>query len=177
MKETANLPKTQTETSAQPTAPAQFLFSRILAPTDFSHKSEIAVDYAVELARPMHAQLTLLHVFPERSAFDSAMREFPHGEWDQAKEEAQRKLAEEITRAKLTFREIDSLFRTGLDFRDEILSAAKEVSADLLVLSTHGYIGWKQLLFGSDAEKILERASCPILVVGLKVAKPEISAK
>jgi universal stress protein A len=105
------------------------------------------------------------------------MRGFPHGEWDQAKEEAEKKLVGEVTRAKLTFPEVDSLFRTGLDLRDEILSAAKEVSADLLVLSTHGYTGWKHLLFGSDAEKILEHAPCPILVVGLKVAKPEISAK
>ena len=177
MKETANLPETQTETAAQSTAPAQSLFSRILVPTDFSNKSEIAVDYAIELGRQMHAQLTLLHVLPERSAFDCAMRGFPHGEWKQAKEEAQKKLAEEVTRAKLTFTEVDSLFRTGLDLRDEILSAIKEISADLLVLSTHGYTGWKHLLFGSDAEKILEHAPCPVLVVGLEVAKPEISAK
>ena len=154
----------------------QSLFSRILAPTDFSHQSEIAVDYAIELARPMHAQITLLHVLPDRSAYDYVMRGFPHGEWDEAKEEAQKKLAEEVTRAKLTFPEVDSMFRTGVDLRDEILSAANEVSADLLVLSTHGYTGWKHLLLGSDAEKILEHALCPILVVGLKVAKPEISA-
>ncbi len=172
MKETANLPETQTETAAQPTAPAQSLFSRILAPTDYSNRSETAVNYAIELGRQMHAQLTLLHVLPERSAYDYAMRGFPHGEWEQAKEEAQKKLAEEVTRAKLTFTEVGSLFRTGVDLRDEILSAAKEISADLLVLSTHGYTGWKHLLFGSDAEKIIEHAPCPVLVVGLEVAKP-----
>jgi universal stress protein A len=177
MKETANLPETQTETAAQSTAPAQSLFSRILAPTDFSNKSEIAVNYAIELGRQMHAQLTLLHVLRERSAFDYVMRGFRLGEWEQAKEEAQKKLAEEVTRAKLTFTEVDSRLRTGLDLRDEILSAIKEISADLLVLSTHGYTGWKHLLFGSDAEKILEHAPCPVLVVGLEVAKPEISAK
>src|SRR5271165_5777649 len=151
MKETANPPEPQRETAAQSAAPAQSLFSRILAPTDYSNSSETAVNYAIELGRQMHAQLTLLHVLPERSAYDYAMRGFPHGEWEQAKEEAQKKLAEEVTRAKLTFTEVGSLFRTGVDFRDQILSAAKEVSSDLLVLSTHGYIGWKHLLFGSDA--------------------------
>ncbi len=40
-----------------------------------------------------------------------------------------------------------------------------QISADLLVLSTHGYTGWKHLLFGSDAENILQHAPCPILVV------------
>jgi hypothetical protein len=76
MKENADLPQTQTETAAQPTAPAQSLFRRILAPTDFSHESEIAVDYAVEIARPMHAQLTLLHVLLERSPSTAPCADF-----------------------------------------------------------------------------------------------------
>jgi universal stress protein A len=113
----------------------------------------------------MHAQITLLHVLPEPSALDYEMGGFSREGWDQAKEEAEKKLAGEARRAELTYREVDSLLRTGLDLHQEILSAAKEVSADLLVLSTHGYTGWKYLLFGSDAEKILEQAPCPILIV------------
>ena len=61
--------------------------------------------------------------------------------------------------------EVDALVRTALFRRDEILSVAKDLPADLMVLSTHGYTGWKHLLSGSDAEKILERAACPIVVV------------
>jgi nucleotide-binding universal stress UspA family protein len=53
----------------------------------------------------------------------------------------------------------------ALDMRDEVIRMARETPADLLVLSTHGYTGWKHLLFGSNAEKILERAPCPVLVV------------
>jgi len=49
MKETSDLPKTQTEAAVQSTTPSQSLFSRILVPTDFSNKSEIAVDYAIKL--------------------------------------------------------------------------------------------------------------------------------
>ena len=49
--------------------------------------------------------------------------------------------------------------------RDEVIRIAKESPADLLVLSTHGYTGWKHLLLGSNAEKILEQAPCPVLVV------------
>ena len=162
MKDTVDLPDTQIETA---TAQEQPVFSRILAPTDFSRRSEAAVDYAVELARRMHAQLTLLHVIPEPSALDYTMGGFPQAAWDEVKEEAEKNLAEAVTHAKRTFLEVDSKLRSGLDLRDEILSAAKEISADLLVLSTHGYTGWKHLLFGSDAEKILKQASCPILVI------------
>jgi nucleotide-binding universal stress UspA family protein len=46
-----------------------------------------------------------------------------------------------------------------------IVRAVTDLSADLVVISTHGYTGWKHLLFGSDAEKIVEHAPCPILVV------------
>jgi len=39
------------------------------------------------------------------------------------------------------------------------------LSADLMVISTHGYTGWKHFLFGSDAEKIVQQVRCPVLIV------------
>jgi universal stress protein A len=165
MNKTADFTDSQTEIAAHRSAALEPVFHRILAPTDFSHRSEIAVAYAVELARKMHGQLTLLHVFPEPSAFDYNLGGFSREEWDISKEEAEKKLAGALAHAKLTFLEVDAMWRTGLDLRDEIVGAAKNISADLLVLSTHGYTGWKHLLFGSDAEKILHHAPCPILIV------------
>jgi universal stress protein A len=165
MKQTANLSDNQTETAPQRNAPALPLFSRILAPTDFSLRSEAALAYAVKFARRMHGQLTLLHVLPDPSAFDDTMNGFTPGEWEQVKEEAESKLAAAVDHAKRTFLEVDARLRFGPDLCREILRTANEISADLLVLSTHGYTGWKHLLFGSDAEKILEHAPCPILVV------------
>ncbi len=165
MNESADFTDSGTETATHPIAHLEPVFRRILAPTDFSHRSEVAVAYAVELARKMHGQLTLLHVFPEPSAFDYNIGGFPREEWDQSKEEAEKKLAGALAHAKLTFLEVDAILRTGLDLHEEIIRAAKNTSADLLVLSTHGYTGWKHLLFGSDAEKILQHAPCAILIV------------
>jgi universal stress protein A len=162
MKETAKLLVTQTKTAVIAPQP---VFTRILALTDFSHRSQAAIEYAVQLARSMQARLTLLHVLPEPSAFDYTMGGFSRGEWEEGKEEAVKKLAEETTRTKADYGEVDSLFRTGLDFHDEIISVAREIAADLLVVSTHGYTGWKHFLFGSDAAKIVKDAPCPILVV------------
>jgi nucleotide-binding universal stress UspA family protein len=165
MNETADLTDSQTATAARAVADLQPLFHRILVPTDFSQRSEVAVDYAIELARKMHGQLTLLHVVPEPSALDYNIGGFPRDEWDQTKEEAEKKLADALAHAKRSLLEVDATVRTGVDLHEEILRVAKQISADLLVLSTHGYTGWKHLLFGSDAEKILQHASCPILVV------------
>ena len=164
MKETAQPPVTQTETAETVIAP-QPVFTRILALTDFSHRSQAAVEYAIEVARSMHARLALLYVLPEPSAFDYTMGGFSQGEWEEGKKEAGKRLAEETTRIKAKYGEVDSLFRTGLDLHDEIIKVAREIAADLLVVSTHGYTGWKHFLFGSDAAKIVKDAPCPILVV------------
>ena len=80
-------------------------------------------------------------------------------------EEAEERLTERLTRAQLEYKEVDALRASALHPRDQIVRAAGDLSADLLVISTHGYTGWKHFLFGSDAEKILERAPCPVLVV------------
>jgi universal stress protein A len=141
------------------------LFSRILVPTDFSWRSNVAVDCAIELARKMHAQLTILHVRVEPSALDYTLGGVPEGDWDQMKDEAERFLRDVVAHAKRRVVEVGSKLCFGLDIQHEILSIAKEIPADLLVLSTHGYTGWKHLLFGSAAEKIVAQAACPILVV------------
>jgi nucleotide-binding universal stress UspA family protein len=151
--------------AAAPRDLAQPVFRHILVPTDFSHRSEAAVSYALQLAKQAHGQLTLLHVLPEPSALDYTFGGFPETEQDRAKEEALSLLDEAVSQAKRTFLEIDSRLRTGLDLRQEILNTAKEISADLLVLTTHKFAGWKNLLFGSDAEKILEHAQCPIVIL------------
>jgi len=51
MEEIADLSENHTETASQHIAPAQPLFSRILAPTDFSHRSQAALDYAERQTR------------------------------------------------------------------------------------------------------------------------------
>src|ERR1700724_1057006 len=105
---TVNSPNTQLKSDAQPTGRPLPLFRRLLAPTDFSQRSEMAIDYAVELARRMNAQLTLLHVLPEPSALDYDLGGFPPEELAQAKEEAKQKLAAELAHAKLSLLEVDS---------------------------------------------------------------------
>jgi universal stress protein A len=154
MKQTANSPVAKTET-AETVIAQQLACTRILALTDFSHRSQAAVEYAVQLAKLMHARLTLLHVLPPPSAFDYTMGGL----------EAAKKLAEETTCIKANHGEVDSTFRTGLDLHDEIISVAREIVADLLVVSTHGDTGWKHFLFGSEAAKIVRDAPCPVLVV------------
>ena len=137
----------------------------IVAPTDFSPKSEKAIRYAVQLAKLVGAKLTLLHVVPEPAALDYSIEGFPGYQVDEWRQEANEKLQEELAKAKLEYDAVDVLMTVALHMRDEVIRIATEIPADMLVLSTHGYTGWKHLLLGSNAEKILEHAPCPVLVV------------
>jgi universal stress protein A len=165
MKEVIETLITPEVSTGQPADTAKFSFSRILAPTDFSPNSDRAVDYALQLARRLGAKLTLLHIVPEASALSYTMGGISTEEIEEWLTEAEKRLAEQLARAKVEYQEVDSVRRTALHTRDEIVNVATELPADLLVISTHGYTGWKHFLFGSDAEKIIEHAPCPILVV------------
>ncbi len=48
---------------------------------------------------------------------------------------------------------------------DEIVQLASEIDADLIVVGTHGRRGFRRLILGSVAERVLRLAHCPVLVV------------
>lgn len=47
----------------------------------------------------------------------------------------------------------------------EIIEAARSLPADLIVISTHGRTGLKHVFLGSVAERVVQRAPCPVFVV------------
>jgi nucleotide-binding universal stress UspA family protein len=140
-------------------------FREILVPTDFSSLSNRAADYAVELARRLASHVTLLHVVPAPFALDYALGGIPNGDWEKVRQRADRKLEAALQRAKTRYEQVDTLVRTGSDLHEEIAGAATEVDADLVVLSTHRYKGWKRLIYGSDTDDLLYEIPCPVMVV------------
>jgi nucleotide-binding universal stress UspA family protein len=42
---------------------------------------------------------------------------------------------------------------------------AEHENADLIVIATHGMTGWRRVLFGSVAEKVVRLAKCPVLTI------------
>lgn len=60
---------------------------------------------------------------------------------------------------------------------DVILDDAKKWRADLIVMGTHGHRGFKRLLLGSDAERVLRDAPVPVLLVHRDKPKRRIAKK
>ena len=52
----------------------------------------------------------------------------------------------------------------------EILRIAQKEHVDLIVIASHGLTGWRRLVFGSVAEKVVRQATCPVLTI---MAPPE----
>ncbi len=141
--------------------------SRILCPTDFSQPARHALDVASELARHFRAELLVLtvvdplpamHAPVEGAAFDLAAFE------KDREAAARRRLSELVETGLGPGIEAHPLVRRGCVY-GEIVAAAEEHEADLIVIATHGWTGWRRLLFGSVAEKVVRTAHRPVLIV------------
>jgi nucleotide-binding universal stress UspA family protein len=70
--------------------------------------------------------------------------------------------------------------RIDIDLRDgnpaaEIVAAARELSADLVVMGTHGRTAFQRLVMGSVTEAVLRRVACPVLTVPVHAPVPPSS--
>jgi nucleotide-binding universal stress UspA family protein len=123
-----------------------------------------ALDYAVELAKQFRAAIHLVHVHPPDEA--SSVPGAGHLLLQSA--EAIERLNEELTgihRKRVEPFCSENCHVIGGRPYQEIIALAREIDADLIVLSTRGQSGLKRLLLGSTAERVIRFAPCPILVV------------
>jgi nucleotide-binding universal stress UspA family protein len=149
---------------SKPAGP-RFKLRKILVPVDFSACSEKAVHYAVPLAEQFNAEILFLYVLPvpvfgrEYDFVNDAqlIEEDLH-------EDAERKLKSlvaELVPAEIRVR-IEVLY--GAEALG-IVRAATKWETDLIVISTRGRTGRVRALVGSVAERVVELAPCPVLVV------------
>lgn len=139
---------------------------RILVPVDFSPLSKKALLYAARLAQQFNAAIDLFHVVePEvPPAFDGFMI-VPSPISSGTTSSCTGQMTAMVAAARSAGAErMKTSVRCGLA-AFEIVEAAKEFDADLIVIATHGYTGWKHFAIGSTAERVVRAAPCPVLVV------------
>lgn len=136
---------------------------RILAPVDFSDPSRQVLSVAVALARQFGAQLGVMHV-TRRNRPDSHIVAEQVGITFDTRRAGRAKLTEFIERERPGDIQPMRIVADGVPFH-EIAKAAKSWEADLIVIATHGYTGFKHVLLGSTAERVVRYAPCPVLVV------------
>ena len=134
---------------------------KIVFPTDFSHCSDAALEYATVLARETGATLFIVHAEEPPIVYDGGMYT---GRLEPDHVELNRML-HEILPTDPTVACEHRLLVGERNTADQIVKFVKEEQADLIVLGTHGRTGVKRLLLGSVAEAIVRRAPCPVLVM------------
>jgi nucleotide-binding universal stress UspA family protein len=142
----------------------------ILVPTDFSDFSRHALDYALTFAKTFGAKIILLHVTPERE-LDAIQQVSPYfdpgkleGFLEQRQLEDRKRLDEFIPSESKKGIEVETIHKVGNPFI-EIIRTAKEKKVDLIVMTTHGRSGLSHTLFGSVAEKVVRKSTCPVLSI------------
>jgi len=138
----------------------------ILAPVDFTDCSQKAVTYAVSLAKHFKSEVILLHVARLAPATPSPELVVLQNDIlnEQLRDDAERQLAQwrDQVQQHVPAR---MLVRIGFSIQEEIVEAAREADADLIVMATHAETGFAHFFNGSVTEKVVHHAPCPVFVV------------
>ncbi len=144
---------------------------KILVPTDFSDKSQYALDFAAQLARKNNAQIHLVNVIehPHGGSFNST------GTVAQPDDEEQlfilalmrrnrERLQEMLSQEQYEGIDIKSEVEVGRSF-NTITNKLAEHECNLIVMGTHGTSGLEETLIGSNAERVIRHADCPVITL------------
>jgi nucleotide-binding universal stress UspA family protein len=136
---------------------------QVLVATDFSEGSDEALAAAIDLAKGTGAQLEILYVM------EIEVEQYPVG-FNSSGDSGS--LVAYVDRE--LSRRADLAARAGLrcvtksvqgSAVAEIVQHARNIAADMIVVGTHGRRGLAHVMLGSVAEKVVQRAACPVLTI------------
>lgn len=158
------------------------MFDRILVPLDGSRVGEAAVPLVKAMLSKIaptqkvdivmvQVVTTLVHYVIAGDA--SAQIPYTEHEMDMIKKEAQEYLNKVASEFSQIGANVQTKIATG-NPAEAIIKTAEETGADLIAMSTHGRSGFSRWAFGSVAEKVLQGANIPVLMVrGTQTAPPK----
>jgi nucleotide-binding universal stress UspA family protein len=141
--------------------------STVLCPTDFSDPSRHALEHAMAIAKWYDARLVGVHAYsppfyPVTDLVTAGVGiPVPTAPTVASLEEEVFASLEPARAIGIT---TDVRVETGAPAA-AILHCSKTLPADLIVLGTHGASGFEHLVLGSVTEKVLRRATCPVMTV------------
>jgi universal stress protein A len=146
--------------------------NRILVAIDFSEVTDEVISTAVTLNKALQGQLRILHVD------DSAPYSYTPKDDSVIEPDPQIAVAPQAAgrleriRIRLSKEPFDADYRLMEGPAvDNILSAAREFGADIIVIGAHEHGKFYRLLFGDTTDSLIRHAPCPIMVVPQKDGK------
>jgi nucleotide-binding universal stress UspA family protein len=136
---------------------------RVLVAYDFSSDSELALSYALSLAQEYQAELHIIHVLPPRARPNSPEIAFLPFGVETSFDETVRRLSLAVPGEAPLWCKIKQAVREGQPYR-ETLAYAEEQNIDLICMGASGTGFGMRALFGSNADRVLRQAPCPVLI-------------
>jgi nucleotide-binding universal stress UspA family protein len=146
----------------------------ILLPTDLSQRSKRSLRYALSLATEYSAKVTVVHVANELNSWELYCDELSfmtpvERAWpaDRVIAEASLELSNYLEPYRDTIRRLPAISKRVVlgPIADEIVSAAKDLQTDLIVMSPRRLRGVKRFLAHSITDRVMRISPCPVLSV------------
>jgi nucleotide-binding universal stress UspA family protein len=153
---------------------------KILFPTDFSDTSINAFEYALKVANQLGATISTIHTFitPIVGSTPVVMVEQMTELTEQLEMQEytafNKKIHQLAIEEDLTHIQIEHTLEFGLTI-SEIINISKKEAIDLIIMGSEGAEGLQKWLFGSHAASVIEKATCPVLIIPNEVVYQPIS--
>jgi nucleotide-binding universal stress UspA family protein len=140
------------------------LINKILVPTDGSEPSNHAAEFAIKLGKKFNAEIIAVYVV-DRLIMDEVSKVHEKRELEEEiKKKAERSLNYVVKSAEIEGLKASSVLLEGQPY-DQIIQQAEALNVDMIVMGTTGRRGMERILIGSVAERVIEYAPCPVLVM------------
>lgn len=145
---------------------ALFDKKRILVATDFSESSKVALNICISAFKCMKTKLYILH------AIEKLPHDYRHSLFRTAYSDVKQRLEENAINKINAMLPNDMqgannatpIVRYGKPFV-EVIKAAKEIEADIIVIASHRMKGMGHVISSSVSEKVVRKAHCPVFVI------------
>jgi nucleotide-binding universal stress UspA family protein len=153
----------------------------ILVPYDFSKEAEYAFEFACEMAKRTKNHLKLFHVIelPTPQSF-SSMGEagaFSNESTQIFMIELVEKRKKQMAEFEAKFKDQGFSFETKMVFGNPFAGISKEIvdaKADIVIMGSKGSSGLEEVLIGSNTEKVVRNAKCPVLTIKSPISPDDI---
>ena len=137
---------------------------KIIVPIDFSEHSEYALEAASNIARKYNSELIVLHMLELSNAILTAGSAAINEEAVFYLKLAEQKFEAFLDKPYLEGIEVTPIVK-HFKVWSEVNDVAQEHDANLIVMGSHGASGIKEVLIGSNTEKVVRHSDIPVLVI------------
>lgn len=140
------------------------MIKKIIVPVDFSDHSEYALEAAANLAQKFGAEIIALHMLELSNAIISSASDTLSQEAVFYLKLAEQKFSTFLDKPYLENVEVTPIVK-HFKVWSEVNDVANQHDADLIIMGSHGASGIKEVLVGSNTEKVVRHADVPVLVI------------